>query len=110
MKLNFSRSTLFHTNTKVRLIYFGQDRSNKKLPFLDIVNAIEICALSLEKENQIQNAELLRQKITNAIFKNINFKTRSNLTFEQRTAPKELLQSTENKVFSYDKGTGFCNS
>ena len=25
LKLNFSRSALFHTNTKVCLIYFGQD-------------------------------------------------------------------------------------
>ena len=27
--------------------------SSKKLPFIDIVNATEICALSLEKQNQI---------------------------------------------------------
>ena len=33
--------------------------SNKKLPFMDIVNATEICALSFEKENQIVNAESL---------------------------------------------------
>ena len=62
----------------------------KKLPFKDIVNATEIYALSLVKENQIENAELLRQKISNAISKNINFKIRNNLTFEQRTALKEL--------------------
>ena len=37
--------------------------SNEKLPLMDIVNATEICALSLEKENQIENAELLRQKL-----------------------------------------------
>ena len=74
---------------------------------MDIINATEICAPSLKKENQIENAELLRQKISNVISKNINFKTRSNLTFEQRTALKELSQSTENKVYSYDKGTGF---
>ena len=55
---------------------------------MDIVNATELCVLSLEKENQIENAELLRQKISNVISKNINFKIRSNLTFEQRTALK----------------------
>ena len=81
--------------------------SNKKLPFMDIVNATEICALSLEKENQTENAKLLRQNISSVISKNINFKIRSYLTFEQTTALKELLQSTENKVYSYDKGTGF---
>ena len=62
----------------------------KKLPFKDIVNATEIYALSLVKENQIENAELLRRKISNAISKNINFKIRNNLTFEQRTALKKV--------------------
>ena len=56
--------------------------SNKKPPFMDIVNATEICALSLEKGKQIETAELLRQKISNVISKNIQFKIRSNLTSE----------------------------
>ena len=63
--------------------------------------------MHVEKENQIENAELLRQKISNVISKNIYFKIRSNLTFEQRVALKELSQSNEKKVYSYDKGTGF---
>ena len=74
---------------------------------MDTVNAAEICALSLEKENQMENAESLRQKISNVISKNIHFKIRNNLTFEHRIALEELSQSTENKVYSYDKGTGF---
>ena len=41
---------------------------------MDVVNATEICALSLEKENQIENAESLRQKISKVISKNIHFK------------------------------------
>ena len=81
--------------------------SSKKPPFMDIVNAREICALSLEKENQIQNAESLRQKISNVISKSIHFKIRSKLTFQQRIALKELSQIIENKVYSYDKGIGF---
>ena len=81
--------------------------SNKKPPFMDIVNATEICALSLERENQIENAELLRQKISNFISKNIHFKIRSNSTFEQRAALKQLSQNTEKKVYSYNNGTGF---
>ena len=60
---------------------------------MDIVNATELYVLSLEKENQIENAKLLRQKISKAISKNINFKMRSKLTFEQRAALKELSQS-----------------
>ena len=74
---------------------------------MDIANAKEILVLSLEKENHTKNAELLSQKISNVISKNINFKIRSNLTFEQRATLKELSGSTENKVYSYDKGTGF---
>ena len=74
---------------------------------LDIVNATEFCALSLEKKNQIEKAELLRQKISNVIFKKIHFKIRSNLTFEQRATLKQLSQSTENKVYSNNKDTGF---
>ena len=56
-----------------------------------IVNATELCALSLVKENHTENAKLLRQKISNATSKNINFKMPSNLTFEQRAALKEIL-------------------
>ena len=46
-------------------------------------------------------------KISIVISKNISFKIRTNLTLEQRTALKELSQSTENKVYSYDKGISF---
>ena len=66
---------------------------------MDIVNATKLCALILEKENRIENAESLRQKISNIISKNINFNIKSNLTLEQRTVLQELLQSTENKVY-----------
>ena len=59
------------------------------------------------EREQIENAELLRQKISNVISRNIYFKIRSNLTFKQRVALKELSQSTENEVYSYDKDTGF---
>ena len=72
--------------------------SNKKLPVMDIINNAELCAFTLEKKKQIENAKLLRQKNSEVISKNMNFKMRSNLTFEQRTALKELSQSTEKKI------------
>ena len=62
--------------------------SSKKLSIMDIVNAAKFCGLSLEKGNQIESAELLRQKISSAISRNISLKMRSNLTFEQRTVLK----------------------
>ena len=57
---------------------------------MDTVNATEMYALSLEKDNQIENPEPLRQKISTVISKNIHFKIRNNLTFEQRIVLKEL--------------------
>ena len=63
--------------------------------------------LSLEKENQIQNAESLRQIIGDVISKSIHFKIRNKLPFQPRIALKELSQIIENKVYSYDKGTDF---
>ena len=74
---------------------------------MDIVNATEICAPSLEKEKQIENAESFLQKNSNVISKNIHFKIRNNLTIEQRITLKEVSQSTDSEVYSYDKGTGF---
>ena len=65
---------------------------------MDIVTGTQICALSLEKENQIENAELLRPKISNVISKNINFKIRNNLTFEPRTALKGFCKILKIKV------------
>ena len=65
---------------------------------MDIVNGTELCALSLEKENQIEKVELLRQKISNVISKNINSTMRRNLTFEQRTALKELRKVLKIKL------------
>ena len=34
---------------------------------MDIVDITEICALSLEKENQIENAESIQEKISKVI-------------------------------------------
>ena len=73
-----------------------------------IVNGTELCALTSKKKKQIENAELLRQKISDSISGNINFKMRGSLTLEQQTALKELSRSTENTVYSsFDKGIDF---
>ena len=45
--------------------------SNKKLPFMDIINATEICPFNLEKEKS-DFKRRLRQKISDVISKNIN--------------------------------------
>ena len=45
--------------------------SNKKPPFMDIINATEICPLNLEKEKSDLKRRL-RQKISDVISKNIN--------------------------------------
>ena len=48
-----------------------------------IVNGTELCALTSKKKKQIENAELLWQKISDSISGNINFKMRGSLTLEQ---------------------------
>ena len=80
--------------------------SNWKLPFMDIVNTAELRALSLEKETRLKTQNYCEQKLV-ALLPKANFKIRSNLTFKQRIALKELSQSTEKNVYSYDKGNGF---
>ena len=57
---------------------------------MDIIDVTEICAINFEKENLIQNAEYHDKKLA-ALFLT---KIRSNSTFQQRTALKELSQST----------------
>ena len=44
LKLNFSRSALFHTNTKVCLIYSGQDCSS-----VAVVNSDKTCILKSQE-------------------------------------------------------------
>ena len=57
---------------------------------MDIVDVTEICAINLENKNLIENAEYHDKKLA-ALFLT---KIRRNSTFQQRTALKELSQST----------------
>ena len=56
--------------------------SNEK-PFVEIVHFMQNCAFDLKKKKQIENGEILRQKISSIISKNKNFLIRNNLIFEK---------------------------
>ena len=48
--------------------------TTRDLPFMDIVTSTEICALGLERDQKVEIAESLRQKVNDILLKNINFK------------------------------------
>ena len=65
-----------------------------------------MCALFREREPDCER-RIIMTKNQQSYFEKQHLKIRNNLTVEQRIALKELSQSTENKVYSYDKGTVF---
>ena len=65
-----------------------------------------MCAQFREREPDCER-RIIMTKNQQSYFEKQHLKIRNNLTFEQRIALKELSQSTENKVYSYDKGTVF---
>ena len=65
-----------------------------------------MCAQFREREPDCER-RIIMTKNQQSYFEKQHLKIRNNLTVEQRIALKELSQSTENKVYSYDKGTVF---
>ena len=63
---------------------------NKNLPFIDIITLTESCALDMEHNHKENEAESLRQNVSNILQKNFNLKIRSNLKKGERRALKEL--------------------
>ena len=61
---------------------------------MDIISATETCAIDLENSSKETNAELLRQKVSHILNKNLNIKLWDNLSKAQR---KALVQMKYNK-------------
>ena len=66
----------------------------KKIPFMDIISATEICAIDLENSSKETDAEFQCQKVGHILNKNLNIKLRDNLSKPQR---KTLGQMKNNK-------------
>ena len=53
--------------------------TDKNLPSMDIITSTESCALDMEHNHKENEAETLRQNVSNILQKNLNLKIRSNL-------------------------------
>ena len=82
MKLNFSRSALFHTNTKVCLIYFGQDCSYfvKKTDYNSKISEIENKIQSINGLATTSALTAVKNKIpnVNSMVKQTDYNTKVN--------------------------------
>ena len=63
---------------------------NKNLPFMDIITSNKSYALVMEHNHKENEAESLRQNVSNILQKNLNLKIRSNLKKGKIRALKEL--------------------
>ena len=82
--------------------------TNKNLPFMDIITSTKSCALDMEHNHKENEAETLRQNVSNILQKNLNLKIRSNLKKDERRALKELQKNDKIRVHEFDKGCGFA--
>ena len=82
--------------------------TNKNLPFMDIIRSTESCALDMEHNHKENEAETLRQNVSNILQKNLNLKIRSNLKKDERTALNELQKNDKIRVHEFEKGSGFA--
>ena len=81
--------------------------ATKKIPFLDIISATEICANDLENSSNKTDVEFQCQKVGHILNRNLIIKLRDNLSKPQK---KKLAQMKNNKgitIYPFDKGSGF---
>ena len=57
---------------------------------MDIISSIESCALDMEHNHKENEAETLRQNVSNILQKNLNLKFKSNLKKDERRALKRM--------------------
>ena len=74
---------------------------------MDIIQTTKICALELENDRYFEKAERLREGVSKILMKDVNKKHRNNLTIGQINAIREIKNSTNLKVYPFDKGSGF---
>ena len=57
--------------------------ANKNLPFMDIITSTESCSVDMEYNHKVNEAETIRQNVSNKLQKNLNLKIRSNQTEDE---------------------------
>ena len=68
---------------------------------MDIITLTEFCALDMEHNHEENEAETLRQNVSNILQKNLNLKIRSNLTKDERRALKKLQKDGKLRVHEF---------
>ena len=75
---------------------------------MDIITSTESFALDMEHNHKENEAETLRQNVSNILQKNLNMKIRSNLKKDERIALKELQKNDKIRVHEFDKVSGLA--
>ena len=76
---------------------------------MDIITSTESCALDMEHNHKENEAETLRQNVSNILQKNLNLKIRSNLKKGKIRALKELQKKRDKiRLHEFRKGYGFA--
>ena len=75
---------------------------------MDIITSTESFALDMEHNHKENEAETLRQNVSNILQKNLNLKIKSNLKKDERRALKELQKNDKIIAHEFDKGCGFA--
>ena len=79
--------------------------NEKKIPYMDIIATTERVALQLETDNKHIDAEVLRTDVKRIL---IEAKPpRKNITRDQATALKEIVNDVNVDIYPFDKGSGF---
>ena len=71
-------TTVFWTNLGPKFV-----PANKNLPFMDIITSTESCSVDMEYNHKVNEAETIRQNVSNTLQKNLNLKIRSNQTEDE---------------------------
>ena len=57
---------------------------------MDIISSIESCSLDMENNHKENDAENLRQNVSNMLQKNLNLKFKSNVKKDERRSLKRI--------------------
>ena len=73
--------------------------ATKRIPFVDIISATEICALDLENSSKETDAEFLRQKVSHILNIDLCIKPWDNLSKPQRKALVQMKNNKDTTIF-----------
>ncbi|XP_065682292.1 uncharacterized protein LOC136095515 [Hydra vulgaris] len=106
--LNLTNVTLDKSTTEILNLGPNFVPLPKKIPYMDIIANIETCTLQLEKLKKPTQAETLRQNCSQILTNSLKLRLKDNLTKQKSLSINKLKNSFNNKIYPFDKGTGFA--